>query len=100
MQVDGGQESSLTWMCLRDIRRTERLVKLPTWQDALATYMYPAERYQLHLVLNIEDLLLVHGVAAIGRAVLLWRNDVRDVELIPGQMSGQDTASLNVAGGV
>lgn len=64
------------------------------------TYMYPAERYQLHLVLNIEDLLLVHGVAAIGRAVLLWRNDVRDVELIPGQMSGQDTASLNVAGGV
>lgn len=62
--------------------------------------MYPAERNQLHLILHIEDLLLVHGVAAVGRAVLLGCYDVRDVELVPGQITGQHAASLNVARGV
>lgn len=64
------------------------------------THMYPAQSNQLHLILHIEDLLLVHGVAAVGRAVLLGGYDVRDVELILGQMAGQHAASLNVARGV
>lgn len=66
----------------------------------MTTYMYPAKRNELHLILDIEDLFLVHRVAAIGRALLLGRNNMRYIEFIVGQMAGQNTASLYIIGGI
>lgn len=62
--------------------------------------MYPAKRNELHLILDIEDLLLVHRVAAVGRALLLGRNNMRYIEFIVSQVAGEDAASLDVIGGI
>lgn len=66
----------------------------------LVAYMYPAERNELHLILDIKDLFLVHRVAAVGRAMLLRRNNMRYIELVMRQMASQHATSLNVVGGI
>lgn len=62
--------------------------------------MNPSQRNQLHLVLHIEYLLLVHRVAAVRSSLLLRRNDVSDVQLVLGQMTSQYAACLDVFRGV
>jgi len=64
------------------------------------THMNPSQRNELHLILHIEYLLLVHSIAAIRSSLLLRRDDVRDVQLVLGQMTSQYSASLDVFRGV
>lgn len=62
--------------------------------------MYPAQCNQLHLVLDIKDLLFVHRVAAVRSALLLRDDNVCDVQLVLRQITGQNSARLDVFRGV
>lgn len=58
-------------------------VKTCKYQKKVAiTYMYPAQRDEVVLVLVVENLLLVVGAAGIRRARLLGHDHVRDLQLV------------------
>jgi hypothetical protein len=44
--------------------------------------MNPSEGYQVVLILEIKNLLLIHGGARVWSSVLFWNKEMGDLELI------------------
>lgn len=54
------------------------------WRVFIFAHVYPAQRDEIVLVLNEEELLLVFRVAVVGPTTLLGHEDVGHGERIPG----------------
>jgi hypothetical protein len=72
VQVDARQERGLRGVGLNVQKESNYIIINGLWW----TYVYPSDRDQVVLVLEVEDFFFVHGGARVGGAFLFWEDHV------------------------